>query len=148
MTQQILTLLFAAVVLPILARSQDQAERITELERKLSIAKNSVTALQKMIENLSSDLQALRQPLVAAPVVEVAEPHDSLPAHGEPVNAYREKILRPNLGQDERATELSARPELFIQSRFQALPISGGTQENAPSNFLITRMESRWAGRI
>jgi hypothetical protein len=57
-------------------------------------------------------------------------------------------MLRTGLGGDERDSELSARPELFIQSRFQSLPLRGTDPASAPSNFLLTRMESRWAGRL
>ena len=40
-------------------------------------------------------------------------------------------LIRPDLGEDERENKLSGRPERFIQSRFQAYPISGATQEFA-----------------
>ena len=46
------------------------------------------------------------------------------------------------------ATSWSSLPELFVQSRFQALPLDGTSVEDAPTNFLLTRMETRWAGRL
>ena len=39
-------------------------------------------------------------------------------------------------------------PELFVQSRFQALPIDDATMADAPTNFELTRMETRWSGRV
>ena len=64
------------------------------------------------------------------------------------VSPYREQVLRTDLGGDERGHELVAAPELFVQSRFQALPLDGTSVEDAPTNFLLTRMETRWAGRL
>jgi len=51
-------------------------------------------------------------------------------------------LIRPDLGEDERENKLSGRPERFIQSRFQAYPISGATQEFAPP-ILIRRAWNR-----
>lgn len=127
---------------------QDQVERIAELERKLSEAKNNVAALQKMIEGLSSEVKALRPPTIATAPVESAGRPDSPLASREVVDTYRERILRPDLGKDERSSELAPKPELFVQFRFHSLPILEGTQQNAPSNFSVTRMETRWSGRI
>ena len=143
---RILAFLLLGSMLPIVSMGQDRDERISDLERKLAEARNSVAALQKTIEGLTSEMQTLRQPSAAALVATPADP-SSKPTEGAS-DIYRERILRPDLGQDERESTLSGRPELFIQSRFQALPISGTNVENAPSNFSLTRMESRWSGRI
>lgn len=138
-----------AIVHTIAANGQSREDRVADLERKLSETRSVVASLQKTIEGLTSEMQSLRQPGVMLPVVSAALPSAPKPiADAEAADPYRDQILRPHLGQDERDSELSARPELFIQSRFQALPISGSTQQNAPSNFSITRMETRWSGRI
>jgi hypothetical protein len=133
------------LVMPPLAQPQDRDERIANLEQTPAEARSSVAALQKTIELLSTEVQALRQPARGASTLadSAAEP-----APQDAAEAYRTQVLRPDLGGDEREIELSGRPELFIQSRFQALPVSGATQQNAPSNFNLPRMESRWSGRV
>ncbi len=143
-----LVFLLATISFPIVARGQDQSDRIAGLERKLAEAKNSVATLQQTIEVLSNEVQALRKPILASPVAVAELPSVPSKAPEDPVDSLRKRTLRPDLGQDERGAEISARPELFIQSRFQALPIAAGNQQNAPSNFSITRMETRWSGRI
>lgn len=148
MTKRTLAFLLAALTLPIPGRGQDQSDRIGDLERKLAEAKNSVTTLQQTIEALSVEVQALRKPTLARTLTVADLPAEPSKAPDDPAASFRERTLRPDLGQDERGAELSARPELFVQSRFQALPIAAGNQQNAPSNFSITRMETRWSGRV
>ena len=144
--KRVLLSFLLASFLPMVAIGQDRDQRIADLERNLSEARNSVAALQKAMEELTSEVHALRQPVPTLPVATSVLPPSPVPARD--ADAYRERVLRPDLGQDERASELSAKPELFIQSRFQSLPITAGTQQNAPSNFAITRMEMRWSGRV
>ncbi len=145
--KRIVVFLFIATVLPRPANGQNREDRVADLERKLSETRSVVAALQKTIEGLASEMQALRQQSASLPVAAAVLPSASKPV-GDTSDPYRDQILRPHLGQDERESELSARPELFIQSRFQALPIHGSAQQNAPSNFSLTRMETRWSGRI
>ena len=142
-----IVLVFCAVaLLPRFVSGQDRDDRIADLERKLAEARNSVAALQTTVEVLSTELQALKKPTTSASVLAgAAAPGSPAPDIDE---SYRTQILRPDLGQDERGARLSGQPELFVQSRFQALPIAAGTQETAPSNFKITRMETRWSGRV
>jgi hypothetical protein len=59
---RIVVFLLVTGVLPKVASGQDRDERIADLERKLAEAKGSVAALQKTIESLSTEVQALRQP--------------------------------------------------------------------------------------
>src|SRR5262245_7515312 len=115
-------LLAATTLLPVTAYAQDQDRRIAELERNLAEARNVAAALQKTIDGLADEVKALRgtasAPLALAPAAQ-ARPSSA----DAPADPYREQILRPDLGENEREHQLSARPELFIQSRFQALPI-------------------------
>jgi hypothetical protein len=138
-------LLYLALVIPPLAEAQDRDERFAHLERSLAEARSALATLQKTVETLSTEVQTLRQTASSssqpAPAAEEAAPQDG-------AKAFQRRILLPDLGRDEREAELSGRPELFIQSRFQTLPISGANQQNAPSNFNLTRMESRWSGRV
>jgi hypothetical protein len=129
---------------------QDRDERINELERKLSEARSTVAALQRAIDGLTTEIQALRQPAqpAATPFASISRRPDSAENPENANDVFRQSILRPDLGGDERGAELTGRPELFVQSRFQALPISGTDPGTAPSNFVLTRMETRWSGRV
>ena len=51
------------------------------------------------------------------------------------------------MGASEREETLRARPEIFIQSRYSALPIRGSNGEFEP-NFSMTRIETRWGGKV
>lgn len=136
-----------ACMIPVMTNAQDRDQRISDLERKLVEARSTVAALLSTIDSLSTEVRTLRQPDLKSPLIAGTAPVQELPAP-EAAEKYREQILRPDLGHDERQSELSPRPELFIQSRFQALPISGTDQQVAPSNFVLTRMETRWSGRV
>ena len=129
--------------------AQDRDQRIAELERKLSEAANNVAILQNTIQGLTAELGSLRSPaevkLAGVKPIEV-KPSDVAPQ--DSASDFERQILRPDLGADEREKKLEAKPELFIQSRYQTFPIQGTTLETARSNFVLTRMESRWAGRL
>ena len=138
----------AAGLAPAFLTAQSRDERIAVLERQLQEARTGIAALQKTIETLGTELEALRQPAPASAILPSSESSGKTEAPQDAAQEYRNQLIRPDLGEDERKNKLSGRPELFIQSRFQALPISGATQEIAPSNFNLTRMESRWSGRL
>jgi hypothetical protein len=131
------------------AEAQDRDSRMAEIDRRLVEAQSQAQALQQTIAELVTELRALKEPLPAqaAPVGPSAEPPSSAPADAG-ASAYRDQIVRPDLGGDERGHELAAAPELFIQSRFQSLPIDDATVEDAPTNVELTRMEARWSGRV
>jgi hypothetical protein len=123
--------------------AQTSEARIEELDRKLKEARQAAAALQRTIDSLAVELAGLRSgnatPL-AAPAEEAVSKESSEP--------FRAQIIGSDLGSDESSNTLSGRPELFVQARYQSLPIAGTNIGSAPSNFLITRMESRWSGRI
>ena len=126
----------------------DRDRRIVELDKKLAAAREAANAVQKSIDSLANELASLRQG--SSPVSSSGEPKDTSDVAGEKDKSrgFEEQIVRPDLGGDERDNKLSARPELFIQSRFQTLPLHGTDLTTAPSNFLLTRMESRWSGKV
>jgi phosphate-selective porin len=87
----------------------------------------------------------------AALLPAVALGADAARSAAEPADAaqrQRERILAPDLAADERDRALTGRPELFVQAGFAAEPIAGASPEQAPTNFSLYRMESRWAGRV
>ena len=125
------------------AFAQDHASRVDELDRKLSAALSQAEALQATIAALAAELQTLKAPPEglpsAAPSPATADDSDA---------AYRAQIVRPDLGSDERGHELAVVPELFVQTRFQALAMDDTSVDDAPTNFDLSRMEARWAGRL
>ena len=132
---------------PASVSGQNRDAKIAELDKKLSAAREAMSLLQRTIESLGVEVASLRQ---AAPQQASASPPETVTeAKTESKqDAFKKQILGSELGGDERDKNLAARPELFIQSRFQAAPVRGGDLSSAPSNFVLTRMESRWAGRI
>ncbi|MCA1606720.1 MAG: OprO/OprP family phosphate-selective porin, partial [Acidobacteria bacterium] len=61
--------------------------------------------------------------------------------------AFVERIVEPELGANERAETIRAKPGIFVQARYSALPIRDADSEFEP-NFSLTRIETRWAGRV
>ena len=121
--------------------AQDRDTRVADLDRKLTAAHAQAQELQQTIAALAAELRTLKEPPPANVTAPGVTSHDD-------VAPDREQVLRPDLGGDERGHELVAAPELFVQSRFQALPLDGTSVEDAPTNFVLTRMETRWAGRL
>lgn len=138
----------AAVLLgatPVLAQSRD--DRVAGLDRRLAEAQRLAEQIQQTIASLAAELRALRGD--AAPATEPeARPVASLDLSSTDGVAFRDQLVRPDLAEAERGHDIAAAPELFIQSRFQALPLGGTTPTNAPTNFELTRMETRWSGRL
>jgi hypothetical protein len=129
------------------AYGQDRDQRIADLEQKLRQASDNFVALQKVIESLTTEVQSLREAKTAPSSLSSQTPASGPAALKEELS-YQTQVLQPDLSRDERQSELSGRPELFIQARFQQAPIPGATKEIAPSNFTLTRVESRWSGRV
>ena len=124
--------------------AQDHATRVAELDRKLSAAQTQAEALQATIAALAAELRTLKAP----PPAQAGSAAPSTAADDDSDAAYREQIVRPDLGSDERGHELAVAPELFVQTRFQALAMDDTSVADAPTNFDLSRMEARWAGRL
>jgi len=122
------------------AYAQDLNTRVAELDKRLSEAQTRAQELNQAIAALAAELRALKEPQTASVPVSVVTHDDTAP--------YREQVIRPDLAEDERGHELGIAPELFVQSRFQSLALDGVSVEDAPTNFLLTRMETRWSGRL
>lgn len=136
--------LFAA-----LTNGQDRDQRIADLEKQLTEAKASVTALQKTIESLSTEVQALRQTDHITSITEAAAPIGK-GASEEPTDASRDftaRIIGAENGSNEHDNELKAKPEIFIQSRYSVAPLDGSGTAFQP-NIRLSRIETRWAGKI
>ncbi|MBZ5677196.1 MAG: OprO/OprP family phosphate-selective porin [Acidobacteriia bacterium] len=132
-----------------LADGQDRDKRIADLERQLTEAKGSVAALQKTIDSLATEVQALRQPgSKAAPATAAATPVAKETSGGtDGAEEFAARIIGPDNGSDERDSMLGAKPEIFIQTRYSVAPIDGSGTAFQP-NMRLSRIETRWAGKI
>ena len=126
-----------------LDRLRTQDARVAELDKRLSEARPGPGAAA---DDRRAGRRAARIEGPPAAATSAA-PAVADAADGDDAALLPEQIVRPDLGEDERGDELAAVPELFVQSRFQALPLDDATVEDAPTNFLLTRMETRWSGR-
>ena len=136
-------------MVPALVVGQDRDQRIADLQRQLTEAKASVTALQKTIESLATEIQALRQPDHMTSADGAAVPGENQPSEelADPSANFSERIIGAENGSDEHDTELKAKPEIFIQTRYSVAPIEGSGTAFDP-NLRLSRIETRWAGKI
>ncbi|MCI0627068.1 MAG: OprO/OprP family phosphate-selective porin [Acidobacteria bacterium] len=122
--------------------------------QKLDAALEQLAQLTATIESLRSDLARLKKPeerSSAAPATAKGEPFAPSEKQASTSNAeaaaYRSRVLGIGLGASERDETLTARPELFFQGRYSAASISGSDEAFRP-NFRLSRIESRWSGRV
>jgi hypothetical protein len=138
-----------AGIIPTLANGQDRDQRIADLERQLMEAKGSVAALQKTIDSLATEVQALRQPgskhTEATASTPVAKETSAIQT--DAAQEFAARIIGPVNGSDERDGMLEAKPEIFIQTRYSVAPIEGSGTAFQP-NLRLSRVETRWAGKI
>jgi hypothetical protein len=117
------------------------ATRVEVLERKLADAKQQIAELTRTVESLSVAVSEIRKS--SAPYAPASEHTDTKKDDG-----FADRTLIPHLGGDERGEALTGRPELFVQSRYHAFPLKGATNQDIRPNFALTRMETRWSGRV
>ena len=116
-----------------MADGQDRDQRIADLERKLTEATGSIAALQKTIESLSTEMQALRQPETAAAVAPVpAPPKEAGEKATDAVEEFTARNIDPEIGNNEHDHGLEAKPEIFIQTRYSVAPFDGSRTAFTP----------------
>ncbi len=143
------------------ARTAAWEEGQKRLEAKLDEALKLLSQTQTQVETLTAEIKRLKaevlgtrvaSPSPAAPpsdTLETAAQTRSQVTHAKPAaSAFTERILGPGLGEDERSHPVNIRPEIFIQTRYSTLPHKGATIEDIQSNFRLSRIETRWAGRV
>ena len=148
--KRVALVLCLAGIIPALVCGQDRDQRITDLERQLKEAKGSVAALQKTIESLSAEVDALRQPAPKSSPEASAIPASSPEAGGTKTDAakvFSERIIGPDNGSNESDKKLEAKPEIFVQTRYSVAPLDGSGTAFDP-NLRLSRVETRWAGKI
>ena len=125
---------------------QDRDTRVEALAKQLAEARQTASALQKTIESLSDELESLRKTQSTPQSATAVNTQQK--SSGSDREEFRNQILVPDLGGDERSKRLTARPELFVQTRYSALPLRDTDVSTAPTNFELARMESRWSGAL
>jgi hypothetical protein len=127
---------------------QPESSRVKELEQKLDQATRQLDQLNEVMQSLRAEIAKLKaersitrdvQQLATA----VPQPSQAETARSE----FAERIVDPEMGVSEREETLRARPEIFIQSRYSALPIRNSNGEFEP-NISMTRIETRWSGKV
>ena len=125
---------------------QPDATRIKELEQKLDHATRQLEQLNEAMQALRAEIAKLKGAAsqeAQSPKVSTLQPER---AEGERSD-FAERIIEPGMGASEREGALRARPEIFIQSRYSALPIRGSNGDFEP-NISMTRIETRWSGKV
>jgi len=132
-----------------LTKGQDRDQRIAELERHLNEAKASIATLQKTMESLSSEMQSLREPDHKMAAVEATAPPEKKTSEGKPdaSSEFAGRMIGAENGSNEHDSELKAKPEIFVQTRYSVAPIDDSGNAFNP-NLRLSRIETRWAGKI
>jgi len=125
---------------------QPESTRIKDLEQKLDQAARQLEQLNDAVQSLRAELAKLKGEAnrdVRLPAAGSLQPAQTENARSE----FTERIIEPEMGASEREETLRARPEIFVQSRYSALPIRISNGEFEP-NFSMTRIETRWSGKV
>ncbi len=133
-------LLLCALTVTAHGQQRNAAAKLEDVERKLEQALQQIEQLSGLIQSLRGEIAQLK---AETPTNERPSPSsltDTAP------NDFVERIIEPAMGQSERE-KLRAKPEIFIQTRYSALPIRSAGDEFEP-NLSLTRIETRWAGLV
>jgi len=140
--KRLLTLFWLAF-LTAYVNAQQPDEKMRELERKLNQAAGHIQQLSSIVEALRSEIANLKS--------KATESTSAPSSPGKPdeksADEFNERIIGPRLGASERSNPIKPKPEIFIQTRYAAAPIRDSASEFDP-NISLTRIESRWAGRV
>jgi hypothetical protein len=136
----LLLLLWPAI--SVSAQPADEA-RVRELERKLEWATRQLEQLNETVLALRAELARIKGERVSAD----SQTASLAPQAETAKDEFARRVIEPELGASEREETLQARPEIFIQSRYSALPIRHTNGEFEP-NFSMTRIETRWSGKV
>ena len=131
--------LFLIISLAAFANAQQPDEKLREVEHKLDQASGHIQQLTSIIESLRSEIANLKR--------SDASPSRSSKPDEKTAEEFSERIIGPGIGASERSRVLQPKPEIFIQTRYSAAPIRDAASEFEP-NISLTRIESRWAGKL
>jgi hypothetical protein len=140
--------------------------RVKELQDQLSVVLQQLAETRAEVRSLAAEVRTLRgqaqpagsalstasaDPPIQSSVVATSKSDAPAAASAPPPtaqSAFVDRIVNFGLDGDERGNALSAKPEIFVQTRYSTLPIDGATIRDFPSNFRVARAEMRWSGRI
>jgi Phosphate-selective porin O and P len=137
-------------VLALTTRAQQAAAdtRMNELERKLEQATRQIDQLKDTVQTLRAEIELIKKQKSDEATEHVATNNTTAqPRVNDVSTTFVERIVEPELGANERAKTIRAKPEIFVQARYSASPIRDASSEFEP-NFSLTRIETRWAGRV
>lgn len=135
----VLTLFWLASVAGF-ANAQQPDEKLREVEQKLDQAAGHIQQLTSIIESLRAEIANLKSKDASAH-------KSSRKPDDKSADEFTMRILGPQLGASERGRVIEPKPEIFIQTRYSAAPIRDAASEFEP-NISLTRIESRWSGRV
>src|SRR5262245_22751149 len=104
-------------------------------------------AIEDEIRRLQLELDQLKRDATSSQSVQ----QETAPAESPTKNINQEffdQVIVPDLGADEREHPLEGRPEIFLQNRFSRGFVDGADPSDTEQNFQLTRIETRWSGRI
>lgn len=140
--KRLLTLFWLASVTAYV-NGQQPDEKLRELERKLDQAAGHIQQLSSIVESLRSEIANLKSKETES----TSAPTSLRKPDEQSADEFNRRIIGPRLGSSERSHSIKPKPEIFIQTRYSAAPISDSASEFEP-NISLTRIESRWAGRV
>lgn len=134
------------------AQSSEAEKHLQHIEARLDSAMKLLEQAKAQVEALMTELVELRVQIYGrqAAVPDSAARTAAATGPGSPgvKTDFAESILGTDLGGDERENKVGQRPEVFIQARYSAWPLEGATIEDIDSNFTLSRIETRWSGRV
>ncbi|HKY44669.1 MAG TPA: porin [Pyrinomonadaceae bacterium] len=141
--------------LSISAYAQQSNPDVKQLERKLDEAIQQLEQLTTLIQSLRRDISRLKgetptnenRPSDPKEQSTQTPIQQSSPSAETSADHFVARIIEPGLGQSEREETFRAKPEIFIQARYSALPIRDAGDEFEP-NLSLTRIETRWSGKV
>ena len=144
-----ISLLFLFLATAASAQQPGANTKLEELERKLDEATRQLEQASSVIRSVREEISRLKgeAPNSSNARADQQPGATKQAAPENPKAAFIERIIDPELGLDERKKMLEAKPEIFIQTRYSALPIRGAGSTFKP-NFRLSRIETRWAGKV
>src|SRR6266496_992453 len=144
-----ISLLFLFLATAASAQQPGANTKLEELERKLDEATRQLEQATSVIRSVREEISRLKgeAPNSSNARADQQPGATKQAAPENPKAAFIERIIDPKLGLDERKKMLEAKPEIFIQTRYSALPIRGAGSTFKP-NFRLSRIETRWAGKV
>jgi hypothetical protein len=88
-------------------------------------------------------------PREGAPARSPAPPfsNDTSATKSDEAHEFATRIIGSENGSDERDNKLNTKPEIFLQTRYSVAPLDGSGAAYQP-NLRLSRIETRWAGKI